>query len=552
MRTVMKILFLNPHINAEHQLVTALQGIGAGVLIAATSEEGWHLLQLHGKTIDLAVIHREGIQGPEEGFQLIEKIKADPAQADLPLIISSSQWGDGEFAAHQGTPHGANAYLRWPFAEGELVQLITSLFGDALASGTKSEITALGSLPAASTPAPPSFGGVVLEDAEAIFHAPEVPSQLPEGELAFSLEAPDFLVAELEQAPPATVPPIAEPTLPVESGTGAFPTASASPPPAPSDQSSISLDALDLGPMDQSGSQEPILQISSTQAAPGEIPISYETVEPFVATEPVDEQELASEMPYLFSSKKTEAEKAESDANAALAFAQPVGDAVVPGGAAQSPDVETLKKYLLLREQDVAVLSTQLNAAQEQVRALENQLKAERGQNTELSRTIDDQKRKIDEFEKEKSLAIGNLQAEIDDLRFQVKAKTDKARVLDSQVREAAQEIERLKERVRSDIRKIRVREKELENRLEIVRKDSEALITARENKIIELKRKIDILEFNMDLLQDQYSREKETSSKLRERLAKAAQVVRVAGGLLDSTASGAVPDAADPEEKAS
>src|SRR4029077_14635199 len=109
---------------------------------------------------------------------------------------------------------------------------------------------------------------------------------------------------------------------------------------------------------------------------------------------------------------------------------------------------------------------------------------------------------------------------------------------LDTQVREATDEIERLKERVRADIRKIRVREKELENRLEIMKKDSEALITARENKIIELKRKLDLLEFNMDLLQDQHAREKEGAVHLRERLAKAAQVVRVAGGLLDNPAS--------------
>jgi hypothetical protein len=95
--------------------------------------------------------------------------------------------------------------------------------------------------------------------------------------------------------------------------------------------------------------------------------------------------------------------------------------------------------------------------------------------------------------------------------------------------------MERIKERVRVDIRKIRVREKELENRLEIMKKDSEVLMGARESKIVELKRKLDLLEFNMDLLQDQYAREKESSATLRERLAKAAQVVRVAGGLLDN-----------------
>ena len=39
-----------------------------------------------------------------------------------------------------------------------------------------------------------------------------------------------------------------------------------------------------------------------------------------------------------------------------------------------------------------------------------------------------------------------------------------------------------------------------------------------------------------MDLLQDQYNREKENSHKLRERFSRALQAVRVAGGLLDNT----------------
>ncbi len=220
-----------------------------------------------------------------------------------------------------------------------------------------------------------------------------------------------------------------------------------------------------------------------------------------------------------------------------MAFALPLGDAVVPGGAAHAPDVETLKKYLLLREQDVAVLSSQLKAAKDQVKAVEEQLRIERGRCSELGHITGEQKRKLDEFEKEKQQAVDTLQSELTEMRFQLKAKTDKARVLDTQVREAAEEMERLKERVRADIRKIRVREKELENRLEIMKKDSEALISARENKIIELKRKLDLLEFNMDLLQNQHARERENSVKLRERLAKAAQVVRVAGGLLDNPA---------------
>jgi hypothetical protein len=241
-------------------------------------------------------------------------------------------------------------------------------------------------------------------------------------------------------------------------------------------------------------------------------------------------------MPYLFSKGVTGQTHTQAQMTGRIvpAFSYPLGDAVVPGGAAQAPDLDTLKKYLLLREQDVAALSVQLKTAKEEISSLSSQLCQERGKAEELESITSEQKRRIDDFEKEKTIALEALNAEIAEIKFQSRAKTDKAKLLEIQVQEAAQEIERLKERVRSDIRKIRVRERELENKLEITRKDSEAILTSRENKIVELKRKIDVLEFNMDLLQDRYNREKETSAKLREKLSKAAQVVRVAEGLLD------------------
>ena len=295
-----------------------------------------------------------------------------------------------------------------------------------------------------------------------------------------------------------------------------------------SSQPPASEPVLTLGGLD-SITNEPVISTSAPASGPSIIgPSGGREQEP--QFESSNDEDLLSDLPYLLHRPKQDGGKARS----ALVFAEPVGDAVVPGGASQTPDVETLKKYLLLREQDVAVLSNQLKSAREQINDLERKVKNEKAQASELAYLANDQGRRIGEFEKEKTLALLGLQSEIDELRFQNRTKSDKARVIETQMREATDEIERLKERVRTDIRKIRVREKELENKLEIVRKDSEALISARESKIMELKRKLDLLEFNMDLLQDQNAREKENSSQLRERLAKAAQVVRVAGGLLD------------------
>jgi hypothetical protein len=95
-------------------------------------------------------------------------------------------------------------------------------------------------------------------------------------------------------------------------------------------------------------------------------------------------------------------------------------------------------------------------------------------------------------------------------------------------------EVEKVKERVRLDLRRIRVREKELENQLEILKKDSTALLVARDEKIVELKRKIDLLEFNMELVQEQYGKERNLTDALRQKLKDAAGAVKRAGGLLD------------------
>ncbi len=247
-------------------------------------------------------------------------------------------------------------------------------------------------------------------------------------------------------------------------------------------------------------------------------------------SEELDADALAT-MPYL--GRKSDMGSSRSNYMNPLSYTEPMDDAVVPGGAATAPDVETLKKYLYLREQDVTALSAQLRQAREQIGGLENQLKHERAISSEFAHLAQEQDRRIDGFDKEKFVALEAAQKEVDDLKFEMKRRSEKIRVMELQVKDATDATERLKERVRGDIRKIRTREKELENRLEIMKKDSEALLGSREQKIIELKRKLDLIEFNTDLLQDQLEKERRTNTALREKLAKAAQIVRVAGGLL-------------------
>ncbi|MEK6705488.1 MAG: hypothetical protein AABZ06_06845 [Bdellovibrionota bacterium] len=503
----MKILLLNPFIDAEHELIGELNNRKFVVLLTGDGLEAWQLLQLHNASVDLAVVHREGTYGPgkpdiETGVKLINRIQADPAYAELPIIMTSEAWGEKEFSEHQAGSNGANAYLHWPFGVQDFISTIDEIFsGDEKAEKVKNA---------------EDQGELVLEDAATMFHAAgDDSSESAKSDSAIHLDVSDLpdntsnydkglneIKIKLDNDDAQAVIEKSQPALEPESLVNQVEV-----PGMAETKLTPSEGIINELPCD--GISPPV-EISQLNLA-AEVP----------EVSDLDDHEAQREMPYIF--------------DVAKLLNQPVGDAVVPGGAAQSPDMGTMKKYLLLREQDVAALSGKLKITQDQLNDLGTKLDEERALAAELRNKVDEQKNKIDEFESEKQKLLEGLRVELEALRFEVKAKADKARLLEEKVYEAADETVRLKERVRSDIRKIRVREKELENRLEIARKDAEVLIGARENKIVELKRKLDLLEFNMDLLQDQYAREKERSEKLRGRLLKAAQVVKLAGGVLDT-----------------
>lgn len=193
-----------------------------------------------------------------------------------------------------------------------------------------------------------------------------------------------------------------------------------------------------------------------------------------------------------------------------------------------------MKNYLALREQDVAVLTGQLRSSQERIQQLEGLLKVEKARSAELSNSVQKQDQEIKSFERDKQVEFEVMYQQIEDLNLQLRERTDKTRAIETKLKIMTDEVEKVKERVRLDLRRIRVREKELENQLEILKKDSTALLVARDEKIVELKRKIDLLEFNMELVQEQYGKERNLTDALRQKLKEAAGAVKRAGGLLD------------------
>ncbi|MGZ3791433.1 MAG: hypothetical protein ACXVCP_03730 [Bdellovibrio sp.] len=140
-----------------------------------------------------------------------------------------------------------------------------------------------------------------------------------------------------------------------------------------------------------------------------------------------------------------------------------------------------------------------LKLAQQRILELEREVEALRAENEELASAgeiiqirTDELGVRISVLEKEKTEIQESAQSEILILKGNLQYK-------ESEVAKTRIKVEELEMRLKSDFKKIRVRERELENRLELLRAEKSALIRSKDDYILEQKRKIDQLSQELD-----------------------------------------------------
>ena len=143
--------------------------------------------------------------------------------------------------------------------------------------------------------------------------------------------------------------------------------------------------------------------------------------------------------------------------------------------------------------------SENLRIAQNRILELEQELERLRVENEQLAaagetlrRRGDEAASKVTRLEEKVSQTKENAEQEMDLLREGLTEKEKEARQLRNKLEET-------EARISSNIKKIRVRERELENRLELVKMEGQALIRSKDEIILDLKRQLDQLTIEMD-----------------------------------------------------
>ena len=140
----------------------------------------------------------------------------------------------------------------------------------------------------------------------------------------------------------------------------------------------------------------------------------------------------------------------------------------------------------------------------------------------------------LDEKKIELSLARKRYEKQIEDYKYQLDIVNQKKQMLEEKNKQLDRDVERLSKKSNVDMTRIRARETELENKLDLLRADSEMQIKNRDQKILELKRRIDTLEFDIESMHMKERKVVDNNLELEDKMDRVIRTLRHAIGELE------------------
>lgn len=185
--------------------------------------------------------------------------------------------------------------------------------------------------------------------------------------------------------------------------------------------------------------------------------------------------------------------------------------------------------------------SENLRIAQQRISELEQVMDKMRNENANLITAGEMIRKKADELaakseamEAKYDLDISSLQDEKDILKSSLNSR-------DKDIERLKTQIEELELRLNSTMQKVRVRERELENRLELVKMESSAVVRTKDEFVLELKRQTDQLNMELDNYRHKSGELNKQLGEKQEMVKRTVKALRIALTMLEGADEGSV-----------
>ncbi len=178
--------------------------------------------------------------------------------------------------------------------------------------------------------------------------------------------------------------------------------------------------------------------------------------------------------------------------------------------------------------------SESLRIAQGRILELENELERLRTQNEELGAAAETLRRRADELLAVNNRREADYEHAVSSFEQERGILANARDTLSRDVEQLRRKNEELELRISSNIQKIRVRERELENRLELVKMEGQALIRSKDDMILELKRQIDQLSLELNNFRTKNQELNRQTTDKQEMLRRTVKALRLALSMLE------------------
>lgn len=209
-----------------------------------------------------------------------------------------------------------------------------------------------------------------------------------------------------------------------------------------------------------------------------------------------------------------------------------------------SPEgIETLRNYISLKEKECEDLKEQQKQYQQVLVKLKRTHAEALLQNNELQSQIENIKLSESLVKKELNALKEKHEYEISVLKNDFEQQQMQNGNFQQQLSELARQKSVWKEKISEDLKKIKLKEKELENRYELLKKDTETLLDSKDQQILALRKKTDALDLELETFEERLISEHAILNSIESKKRKLIETLKLAISLLESIDSNESPE---------
>lgn len=205
------------------------------------------------------------------------------------------------------------------------------------------------------------------------------------------------------------------------------------------------------------------------------------------------------------------------------------------GGEALTEDqADVLKKYISLKEFEVRDLRDQRKQYEAFVKKVSAQVESVSRRNHELLTELEALKRREEALRADHREAKERHQNEVLLVKNDYEERLRMSGNYDAQAAELSKEREQWREKVKEDLKRIKLKERELENKYELLKRDTQALLDSKDKHQLDLKRKNDALELELESLEDRLRKNNSVLGSIDSKKRRLIETMKLAISLLE------------------